>query len=385
MDPLVPPDHEFVCLTFGPEVLGAPEGRPARELSGCGAVIHFEPPIAVDSQWRSGLGTFTIEKLEKTRFAVVASGAPPTDASSDAISEFREALRDRAYMALRGILMQGNPFEAHAAGLEISRTSSVGGMSLSASFMRPRTAHPGERILLIDDSILDTAELATRTLNTIFATTNSFDRLKRGLDHWDLATMEQRLDLRLKALVAALEALIASEKAKTQGQFVDRCKVFAKIPQADRVLNEIYELRSAVEHSNDWKSTLQEARPSLTGEEAEALAPLRCYQAELITRAAYLGVLLDPDLLKRFTSDKAIREFWSDTKSRVRLWGAPLNLSSEEKRCLNVRQKQQFDSAKAIEARTESVSKANASPLSVSRSQPFGSWACSWRRESRGR
>ncbi len=90
----------------------------------------------------------------------------------------------------------------------------------------------------------------------------------------------------------------------------------------------------------------------MTGEEAEALAPLRCYQAELITRAAYLRVLLDPNLLKGFTSDKAIGEFWFDTKSRAILWGAPLNLSSEEKRCLNVRQKQQFESARAIEART---------------------------------
>jgi hypothetical protein len=351
MDPLVPHDHEFVCLTFGHEVFGAPDGRPARELAGCGAVVHFEPPIAVDSQWKSGLGTFTIDKLEKTRFAIGASAASPTDTSPDAISEFREGLRDHAYMALRGILMQGSPFEAHVAGLEISRTSAVGGMSLSASFMRPRTAHPWERILLIDDSILDTTERATRTLNAIFAT-NSFDRLKRGLDHWDRATMEHRLDLRLHALVPALEALIAPEKGRTKAQFVDRCKVLAKIPQADRVLNEIYELRSAVEHSNDWETALQDARPSLTGEEAVALALLRCYQAELITRATYLRVLLDPNLLKRFASDTAIREVWSDTESRAILRGAPLNLLSEEKRCLNIRQKQQFDSAKAVEART---------------------------------
>jgi len=200
MDTLIPPDHEFVCLTFGPGVLGAQEGRPPRELAGCGAVVHFKPPIAIDSYWRTDLGTFTIDKLEKTRFAIVASEAPPTDA----ISEFRDALRDRAYMALRGILVQGSPFEVHVAGLEISRTSDAGRMRIDASFMRPRTAHSWERILLIDDNVLDTAQRVTRVLNTIYSMNDSFGRLQRGLDHWDRSTMEQRLDLRLHALVPAL-------------------------------------------------------------------------------------------------------------------------------------------------------------------------------------
>lgn len=218
--------------------------------------------------------------------------------------------------------------------------------------MRPRTVHPWERVLVIDDCILDTAAQVTRVLNTILATPNSFDRLKRGLDHWDRATMEHRLDLRLHALAPALEALMAPDRGSTQGQFIDRCKVFAKVQQADRVLDEIYALRSQVEHSNDWKTALQEARPSLTGEEAEALAVLRCYQAELITRAAYLRVLLNPNLLKSFRTDEAIREFWHDVQGRTVLWGTPMNLSSEEKVCNNIRQQQSFDAAKAIDART---------------------------------
>ena len=248
--------------------------------------------------------------------------------------------------------MQGSPFELHIAGLQIWRTYDAGKMRESASFMRPRTAHLWERILEIDDRILETAAQLTRTQNTIFGKTNSFARLQRGLDHWDRATMEHRLDLRLHALVPALEALVAPDKGSTQDQFVNRCKVFAKVPQADRVLNEIYELRSQVEHSNDWNTALQEARPSLTAEEAEALAVLRCYQAELVTRAAYLRVLLNPGLLKHFTTEETIGEFWRDIHGRALMWGTPMNLASEEKRCLNIRQQQSFKAAKAIDART---------------------------------
>jgi hypothetical protein len=144
---------------------------------------------------------------------------------------------------------------------------------------------------------------------------------------------------------------MAAEKGNTQGQFVDRCRVFAKIPKADRVLNEIYELRSQVEHSNDWRAAFQENRPLLSGEEAEALAVLRCYQAELITRAAYIRVLLDPNLLKRFENDSGIWEFWHDIAGRNLLWGDAVNLWSEEKRCVNVRMKDVFETAKAVDAK----------------------------------
>jgi hypothetical protein len=349
-DNAVPPDHELVCLTFGPTLFGGEEGRAARDLRDCEASVHFKPPVAVDSHWRSDLGTFAIDKLEKTRLAIVASGPPQVGAPSEEISKFRTWLENHAYNALRGILMQGSPFELIVAGLEIRRTLDAGRMRESASFMRPRTAHPWERILRIDDSVLDTAAVVTHTINAIFATANLFERLKRGLDHWDRATMEHRLDLRLHALVPALEALLAPDRGNTQNQFVDRCKLFATIPNADRVLNEIYELRSQVEHSNDWRLAFHESRPSLSGDDAEALAVLRCYQAELIARAAFLRVLVGPNLLERFANDESIREFWRDIQGRTPLWGAPLKLVSEERRTLNVREKLAFEEAKAIDA-----------------------------------
>ena len=85
----VPSDVDFVCLTFGPTVFGAPEGRPAMELTGCGVTIYFKAPVAVDSHWRSDLGTFTINKLENTRFAIVASTAPQTGKSSENLTRYK--------------------------------------------------------------------------------------------------------------------------------------------------------------------------------------------------------------------------------------------------------------------------------------------------------
>jgi hypothetical protein len=42
--------------------------------------------------------------------------------------------------------------------------------------------------------------------------------LQPDLDHWDQAMMEHRVDLRLHALVRAIEALIAPDRGRTQGQ-----------------------------------------------------------------------------------------------------------------------------------------------------------------------
>src|SRR5216683_7598980 len=94
MKDAVPLDHEFVCLTFGPTAFGGREGNAPRELTDCGATVHFGPPLAVGEHWRSDLGTFTIAKLENTRLAIVASALPQIEASSDKISEFGQTLED---------------------------------------------------------------------------------------------------------------------------------------------------------------------------------------------------------------------------------------------------------------------------------------------------
>lgn len=194
----IPDDHEFVCLTLGPSVFGATEGRPAHRLHN--ASIYFKSPVALGDHWRERLGTVTFDKLQNTRLAVAASEAYEDGTARASISETVAAYEDRAYNALRTLLIQGSPFESHVAGLEIRRVFDAGRFREEAAFMRPRTSHPWEAISSIDDSALATAATVARFLEKIFARPDEFSRLQRGLDHWDLATMEHRVDLRLHAL-----------------------------------------------------------------------------------------------------------------------------------------------------------------------------------------
>ena len=261
------------------------------------------------------------------------------------------AFEHRVYNALRALLIQGNPFENYVAGVEIRRVFDAGRFREEVALMRPRTSHPWEGILSISDHVLETADSVARSLDRIFAQPNEFDRLQRGLDHWDQATMEHRADLRLHALVRAIEALIAPDRGRTQGQFVERCKAIANAPYTDLLLNEIYELRSQVEHSNDWRLAFQRTRPSLTADDAELLATLRALQVELIARRAYLRVLLDFALLESLRTDELIKRFWA-SPDRARIWGDPMNLESEVEKFFDPHKTEIFERATRTEAQT---------------------------------
>jgi hypothetical protein len=119
-------------------------------------------------------------------------------------------------------------------------------------------------------------------------------------------------------------------------------------PYADQTLNEIYELRSQVEHSNDWRLAFQPTRPSLSDENAELLAMLRALQVEQIARCAYLRVLLDPTFLESFRTDELIRGFWA-SRDRARMWKDPINLESEIHRVFDPHKAEIFEKVTKID------------------------------------
>lgn len=344
----IPDHHDFVCLTLGPRVFGAPEGRSPYRLDT--STIYFNSPVTIGDHWRELLGTVSLDKLYRTRLAFVASDAH-SDRSSKSAGEIIGELETRAYFGMRAILLQGTPFENAAAGLEVRRVFDASRFREESAHMRPRTGHHWEKILSIDDHVLDIAVELNRAMDKVFAAPTEFARLQRGLDHWDLAMMEHRLDLRLHALVRALEALFAPDRGNTQRQFVDRCKVVVKAAHADRLFNEIYELRSQVEHSNDWRLAFRATRGSIDEGKADLLATFRVLQIELIVRRAFLRVLLDPALLQSFRADDTIRAFWK-SRDRSRVWGTPMELESEINRFFDLHKAEVLKEVVAVERRS---------------------------------
>jgi hypothetical protein len=214
--------------------------------------------------------------------------------------------------------------------------------------MAPRGKHPWEGILLIDDSVLATADrIATEGMRIFGAADPAYARLKRGLDAWDKATMEGRADARLHDLVRSLEALMSTKSGKTRRQFVQRGQLFVNARKAPLVLGQMYDIRSAYEHGNDWRSAIGQTSETIS-EEAEVLATLRSLEAELIARDAYRRVLLNRRLSEGFNTLEANQNFWVN-QARRSVWGPPLDVLSEIERVMSIRHKDELHRACAVD------------------------------------
>ena len=85
------------------------------------------------------------------------------------------------------------------------------------------------------------------------------------------------------------------------------------------VAEEIYEMRSAVEHLRPAESEAVDC-PDLRAKRARVIE--RAIQAEIIARHCISQILLHADLVRRFENDDQIKELWELTESEQRkIWG----------------------------------------------------------------
>ena len=87
----------------------------------------------------------------------------------------------------------------------------------------------------------------------------------------------------------------------------------------EAVTNEIYEMRSAIEHLRPAESEAVDC-DDLKAQRMRVVE--RAVQAEIIARHCLSRILLCADLLRRFESDDQIKQFWEPPESeRSKAWG----------------------------------------------------------------
>jgi hypothetical protein len=134
----------------------------------------------------------------------------------------------------------------------------------------------------------------------------------RGLEH-------QRGDDRLHEFVRSIEGVIVPAAGETKRQFRSRVG-FMVTGISDDDLDEIFDIRSAVEHLNKAEDAVRADR------DAWRLFR-RVDQAEAIARFCILTVLENPELLRQFSTDSGIHAFWrEDERARRSRWGEQLRL-----------------------------------------------------------
>jgi hypothetical protein len=115
---------------------------------------------------------------------------------------------------------------------------------------------------------------------------------------------------RLHAFVRALDAVVKLPPRTGYNEFAARCGTFAgRTEPVQNILRELYRLRSAAEHVNDFRSVFAD----LIEPECESLALQRALQAEVLASTVFIRILSSDNMTEHFAKDAWLDEFWKKT------------------------------------------------------------------------
>jgi len=176
---------------------------------------------------------------------------------------------------------------------------------------------------------LKQADAHAQMWSSVLASQN-FKRFIRGANVLMDALREYYGQERLHQCVRALEALILPKTGSTQRQFVHRGQTFTCANQEHTtILNEMFEMRSAVEHLHESYSALEQPYP----DEAVRItvAERRTRQAEALATWVYRRLLDWPAIRTHFETNDTIADFWQrPDHERKTIWGSPFDLTAVE-------------------------------------------------------
>jgi hypothetical protein len=174
----------------------------------------------------------------------------------------------------------------------------------------------------IGEDTLRSAAEAAAGLQTIYENKQDYRRLKRGFEAWIKGVREEVGIYRLHQFVRAVEAVVKPSTDQAREQFIERCKLFAV--GSAQVLAELYDLRTCVEHMNDWRAVL---KLDSSQSDQDTVGWKRAYQAELLAGHVYLRILKEDNLRSNFINDDSIDQFWAEPG-----WRETINLETETRK-----------------------------------------------------
>jgi hypothetical protein len=95
---------------------------------------------------------------------------------------------------------------------------------------------------------------------------------------------------------------------------------------SDRLLDQLYDTRSSVEHMKDIMPTVRRPR----GISAKEAFEFRALQSEILASSIYTRVFCNPELMQCFSTERKVEGFWNRAQvKRMCLWGTPVDLDAE--------------------------------------------------------
>jgi hypothetical protein len=291
---------------------------------GPGVYITTNPPFYIDSWWEEQLGKIEIRLITGCGLFLLAI-------ADDAAIEHRdlERILQSHYLSL---LFQGVGYSrvgnSPEHGIILGGENSNQGMRVSSvgrllDYQEPAKVISAE----VSQKHFEVAAHLARGIETIFSTTwkKEYLRLRKGFNVFLNGAKQNELHNRLHQFVRAIEAVIKPKQGDGTRNFRYRCQFFAGRKAEDaKLLEELYELRSAAEHLNALDGKLSDYR----SHELDNIKAQRTFQCELLAAFIYRKILSTPTLLQHFISDETIDNLWTtnDARKLIDIWGDTLDL-----------------------------------------------------------
>jgi len=288
-----------------------------------GTWVFDRIPLRLEDPWREWVGAIRFDNLKKANVVLLrrlrSTNPEVLDAEHEELA--RPAILLFTLLQLSGVLEYEG---AHVLKGSVSRgVSEVRQMSELPRFRHTR----GSSRLPVDIDRLQGAVRLKKGLEQIDAPPYAAKRVIRGLNVLMDGLKQRHGQERIHQFVRSLEGLILPETGKTRRQFAHRCQTFAKAgPEAKRILEEAFGMRSNTEHLNNWEQSLQAYAP----DDREDVALHRTRQMERLACVAYSRILGDAAVRSWFEIEQKQREFWTgvDDAARRTVWGVPFDLAS---------------------------------------------------------
>jgi hypothetical protein len=276
-------------------------------------------PFAVGDFWINHLGEGRIEQIRRSNILIFC--VAPTQRPQVLDGE-NEAFMQRVQRIFYALLMQ---LVFHHDGIEMFSGARVDENPeiRQITDLRDHYRPPQVRVGRISRVHLLRAAGAEGGIQEYLRRTGGADRLWHGFHALQRGFMEYYGDERLHQFVRAVEAILRLEAGRSRTQFAHRAQLFSGRSNENRKwLLELYDLRSATEHMNDYRAILGHHRSRW-----DDTATLRAYEAQVLASQVYLRLAESAALRGRFNGDATSEQFWRMLEAdQQNEWGAPFDV-----------------------------------------------------------
>lgn len=291
---------------------------------GDGISVHPGCPIELEEHWRIWLGTLHAEHLTGANlvFTVQVDSETPTVVDAETKRLHEQLLALRFGLCLHGIPDYSNNLIA-LGGIDDEGVTSVREIQIPALVYR----HPYGRRPTITAETLASTSMCARQILALYDNQGAFRRVRAGFRACTRGMEELAPGERLHQYVRALDGLTMLRPREGRREFSRRAQLFATGDTIATTLVQLYQLRSAQEHLNEFRNVFGE----LTEADCRRMHSLRAWQAEQAALQAYQRLFTTRGLLTRLESDANIREFWAlDDHTRRAVWGTACDLDEAQ-------------------------------------------------------